>query len=105
MNKHLLIILKPLIAISLFLVCNFSSHAQINPKLFIDFGKHNASNDYIVNAGVITSYKFEKNEIGAGVLFDIKPNSEKFFKNTFAEISRDFKIKKYKLNANAFFYV
>ncbi|MDD4234770.1 MAG: hypothetical protein PHF99_02010 [Bacteroidales bacterium] len=103
MNKHLLIILKPLIAITLFLVCNFSSHAQINPKLFIDFGKHNASNDYIVNAGVSTSYKFGKNKIGAGVLFDIKPNSEKFFKNTFAEISRDFKIKKYKLNANAFF--
>jgi hypothetical protein len=90
-------------ALVLIVIISFSVNAQIEPELFIDYGKHNASNGMIVNSGLCSSYSFGSNELKAGALFDIKPHTERVFKGGFAEITHDFKIKEINLKADAFF--
>lgn len=89
---------------SIYLIC-FAHilNAQVEPELFIDIGEHNASSGLFVNTGLYSSYTFGRNKIGAGTLFDIKPDAEKNFKASFADISHEFKIKELNFDANAFF--
>jgi hypothetical protein len=77
--------------------------AQYQTTLYADIGKTVVSDGLFVKMADLTSYRFGKNKLEAGLQIDILSNTDRVFSGYNTEFSREWMIKSFPIETQAFF--
>jgi hypothetical protein len=97
---------KIIINILISLICIFpriNLLAQFQTTLYADIGQTVVSDGLFIKMADLTSYRFGKNKLEAGLQIDILSNNDRFFSGYNIQVSREWMIKSFPLETQAFF--
>ena len=77
--------------------------AQYQTTFYADIGQTVVSDGLLLKIADLTSYQFGKNKLEAGLQIDILSNSDRFFSGYNIQVSREWTIKSFPLETQAFF--